>query len=155
MNTRNMIIGIVVIAIILLGVFLFQQRQNITTDTSMTTEDTQAPAAETVTELKKEDTVVGTGEEAKAGDKVQVHYTGTFADGKQFDSSVGRAPFEFTLSAGQVIKGWDLGVEGMKVGGKRKLVIPSSLGYGAAGAGGVIPGGATLYFDVELLKIVK
>jgi FKBP-type peptidyl-prolyl cis-trans isomerase len=97
---------------------------------------------------------VGEGAEAKAGDRVQVHYTGWLEDGTKFDSSVDRGtPFAFPLGAGRVIKGWDEGVAGMKVGGKRKLVIPADLGYGARGAGGVIPPGATLLFEVELLEV--
>jgi FKBP-type peptidyl-prolyl cis-trans isomerase len=97
---------------------------------------------------------VGTGATAEAGQTVTVHYTGWLEDGKKFDSSVDRGqPFSFPLGAGRVIKGWDEGVKGMKVGGKRKLTIPSKLGYGAQGAGGVIPPHATLIFDVELLGL--
>ena len=104
--------------------------------------------------LQYEDLAEGTGEAAKAGDSVQVHYTGWLTDGTKFDSSLDRgSPFSFRLGAGRVIKGWDEGVAGMKVGGKRKLQIPPQLGYGARGAGGVIPPNAELIFEVELLGI--
>lgn len=100
------------------------------------------------------DLVAGTGSEAQKGQRVKVHYTGWLKDGRKFDSSVDRGqPFEFPLGAGRVIKGWDEGVAGMKVGGKRKLVIPPALGYGERGAGGVIPPNAELTFEVELLGI--
>jgi FKBP-type peptidyl-prolyl cis-trans isomerase len=107
-----------------------------------------------MSELNIEEMQAGTGDEATAGKKVSVHYTGWLTDGTKFDSSLDRGrPFEFSLGAGQVIKGWDQGVAGMKVGGKRKLTIPPDLGYGDRGAGGVIPPGATLVFEVELLGV--
>ncbi len=108
----------------------------------------------TATGLQYEVLTQGNGATAKAGDNVSVHYTGWLMDGKKFDSSVDRGqPFSFNLGAGQVIKGWDDGVSGMKVGEKRVLIIPPEMGYGSRGAGGVIPPNATLKFEVELLKI--
>src|SRR5260221_13940262 len=104
--------------------------------------------------LKYLDIQPGTGAVAQPGQNAKVHYTGWLTSGQKFDSSVDRHdPFEFTLGAGQVIKGWDEGVAGMRVGGKRKLVIPPALGYGARGAGGVIPPDSELIFEVELLGV--
>ncbi len=104
--------------------------------------------------LKYEDTIQGDGDVAEAGQNVSVHYTGWLTTGSKFDSSVDRnEPFSFVLGRGMVIRGWDEGVQGMQVGGKRKLTIPPHLGYGAAGASGVIPPNATLIFDVELLAV--
>lgn len=112
----------------------------------------------TTSGLQYEDTTVGEGAEATKGQNVSVHYTGWLYNngeqGAKFDSSRDRNdPFEFSLGAGMVIKGWDEGVQGMKIGGQRTLIIPAALGYGARGAGGVIPPNATLKFDVELLKV--
>jgi FKBP-type peptidyl-prolyl cis-trans isomerase len=107
----------------------------------------------TISGLQYEILKAGTGAEAKAGQMVSVHYVGTLTDGKKFDSSRDRGePFQFKLGAGQVIKGWDEGVAGMKAGELRKLTIPASIGYGARGAGGVIPPNATLIFEVELIS---
>ena len=107
-----------------------------------------------VTEMKIEDIKVGTGAVAEVDKNVSVHYTGWLTNGKKFDSSKDRGePFTFPLGGGRVIKGWDQGVAGMKVGGVRKLTIPPSLGYGPRGAGGVIPPNATLVFEVELLGV--
>jgi FKBP-type peptidyl-prolyl cis-trans isomerase FkpA len=119
-------------------------------------EPTKDTAKEIVTPsgLKYTDLKTGTGAEARSGNVVEVHYTGWLLDGTKFDSSRDHnQPFRFKLGAGQVIRGWDEGVAGMKVGGKRKLIIPAELGYGRQGAGGVIPPGATLVFEVELLGV--
>jgi FKBP-type peptidyl-prolyl cis-trans isomerase FkpA len=130
--------------------------------TSATSSQQEKTAMSTnITELTKIDQVIGDGREAEAGLNVTVHYTGWLYDpskpegrGKKFDSSVDRGdPFNFFLGGGQVIRGWDEGVVGMKIGGKRTLLIPSEYGYGARGAGGVIPPNASLVFDVELLGV--
>lgn len=132
------------------------------TATQTTTQENPAmTTSNSVTELQKIDTLPGTGREAEAGFNVTVHYTGWLYDeaapghkGKKFDSSVDRKePFKFDLGAGQVIQGWDQGFAGMKIGGKRTLIIPAEMGYGARGAGGAIPPNATLIFDVELLDV--
>jgi FKBP-type peptidyl-prolyl cis-trans isomerase len=108
----------------------------------------------TASGLVIEELLVGEGAEARSGQTVSVHYTGWLTDGKKFDSSKDRKqPFDFPLGGGRVIAGWDEGVAGMKIGGRRKLTIPPALGYGARGAGGVIPPNATLVFEVELLAL--
>ena len=115
------------------------------------------PAASTsnVPKVTTQDTVVGSGDEALTGESVVVNYTGRFADGTVFDSSLTRGePFQFVLGSGQVIKGWDQGIVGMRVGGKRTISVPPELGYGANDYG-PIPGNSTLFFDIELLKVVK
>lgn len=107
-------------------------------------------------ELQIEDIVAGKGKEAAIGKLAQVHYIGTLLDGTKFDSSLDRGePFQFVLGAGQVIQGWDQGVAGMKVGGKRKLTIPPELGYGVQGVPGTIPPNSTLVFEVELLDVIE
>lgn len=108
-----------------------------------------------VTQLKIQDLRPGTGAVAQAGDNLSMNYKGSLLNGEVFDQSYGRAPFDFELGAGSVIKGWDQGIVGMKEGGKRKLTIPASLGYGEQGSPPKIPGGATLVFEVELLKVSK
>ncbi|MEO6118159.1 MAG: FKBP-type peptidyl-prolyl cis-trans isomerase [Methylotenera sp.] len=129
--------------------------------TSSASTQEKAAMTQNITELQKIDTQVGTGREAEPGFNVTVHYTGWLFDptaegnkGKKFDSSLDRnQPFNFFLGGGQVIQGWDEGFAGMKIGGKRTLVIPSEMGYGARGAGGAIPPNAALIFDVELLDV--
>lgn len=142
----------------ILGLSACQAESN-GTDTN-TTKEVKAMTAK-ITELQKIDTQVGTGREAEPGFNVTVHYTGWLYDasaengkGKKFDSSLDRnQPFNFFLGGGQVIQGWDEGFAGMKIGGKRTLIIPSEMGYGARGAGGAIPPNADLIFDVELLDV--
>lgn len=117
-------------------------------------EGSEGASSEAVTELQIVDITEGDGDEASSGMSVTVHYKGKLIDGAQFDSSYDRGqPFTFNLGAGQVIKGWDQGVKGMKVGGKRKLIIPAHLGYGDRGAGNLIPPNSTLEFEVELLSV--
>lgn len=121
----------------------------------MSKPDVQIPEGSPPEQLVVEDVVVGEGEEARAGQQVSVHYVGVaWSTGKQFDASWDRGDtFEFGLGAGQVISGWDQGVQGMRVGGRRRLTIPPQLGYGSRGAGGVIKGGETLVFVVDLLGV--
>ena len=130
--------------------------ETVSQTTTESTTPSDSPA--TTTEVKGDkleitELTVGTGAVAEPGNQVTVHYTGTLADGSVFDSSVGKQPFTFNLGARDVIAGWEEGVPGMKVGGKRKLVIPPELAYGASGAGGVIPPNATLTFEIELLGV--
>jgi FKBP-type peptidyl-prolyl cis-trans isomerase len=148
---KNALVAIAVVSIAALSACTKKSAEttSATTETSATTDATKAES-----DLKIENVKEGTGAEAVNGKQVSVHYTGTLTDGKKFDSSVDRGqPFKFVLGTGQVIRGWDLGVAGMKVGGKRKLTIPPQLGYGERGAGGVIPPNATLLFEVELLEV--
>lgn len=168
-------IGIIIVALITAGWLIYIERApeagevkgvqvtatttSPTTDTTNTTNNTAKTMTteQNVTELQVTDEVVGTGTVAKAGDSVTVQYVGALTNGTVFDASRkhGDQGFTFNLGAGQVIKGWDMGVAGMKVGGKRKLVIPASLAYGNQAVGGVIPANSTLVFEVELVKVGK
>ncbi|MFH1192718.1 MAG: FKBP-type peptidyl-prolyl cis-trans isomerase [Candidatus Jorgensenbacteria bacterium] len=149
MNNKTIIFALVAVAVIAGVYFLFGGNKNMNTQNGTPGNEITLPGG-----LKINDLVTGAGAEAKAGQTVTVNYAGTLADGTKFDSSYDRGtPFSFLLGAGQVIEGWDEGVAGMKVGGKRLLIIPPELGYGSAGAGGVIPPNATLTFDVELLAV--
>jgi FKBP-type peptidyl-prolyl cis-trans isomerase len=149
MNTRVWVVQVALLLSLSSG--------SIAADNQEIKKETKNMAEQTVTTesgLTYLDMTVGTGRLAELGDTASVHYTGWLADGKKFDSSIDRKePFSFRLGAGQVIKGWDEGVMGMKIGGKRKLTIPPQLGYGERVAGGVIPPNATLTFDVELLDL--
>lgn len=162
MTNQNMKIFIAVAIIILITAAYFllsyssknQAPKDETLKNQITENKIPAPAKTEVKELQITDIVVGTGTEAKNGDMVKVHYTGTFESGEKFDSSRDRGtPIEFQLGSGMVIKGWDTGIEGMKVGGKRKLKIPGNLAYGEQGRPGHIPPNATLLFDVELVGV--
>lgn len=168
MSYRFIILGLVVLAVVAYAVTACAKKEQETQSSTPApaavaslvagTPAAAVPAASNVVTsasgLKYEVLREGNGPVAKAGQTVSVHYTGWLTDGTKFDSSVDRGqPFSFALGAGQVIKGWDEGVAGMKVGEKRKLTIPSDLGYGQRGAGNVIPPNATLVFDVELLGI--
>jgi len=140
---------IIAVTVAILGLMICAWAQTAKTadgPTKVTGDPVKTPSG-----LEYWDIKAGTGAEAKPGHKVKVDYTGWLTNGKKFDSSVGKAPFEFTLGAGQVIKGWDEGVAGMKVGGKRQLKIPSNLAYGQKGYPGVIPPDSTLILDVQLV----
>jgi len=155
-NYKNiLVVAGVLIAVVFGFVLLLGNQNEEQSETEIINKtETISEGGEAVEELKIEDLLIGEGAEAKSGNTVSVHYTGTLTDGTKFDSSLDRGdPFEFNLGAGQVIAGWDQGVVGMKVGGKRKLTIPSELGYGERGAGASIPPNATLVFEIELLEV--
>ncbi len=149
--SKPLITGIpIAIAVVVVGFFFLS---NFISSFNTNTQVTQTPvASSTPADLVIQDTVVGTGAAAAAGNIVTVNYTGKLQDGTVFDTSIGKAPFIFHLGAGEVIPGWDQGLVGMKVGGKRTLIIPPNLGYGPHGYG-PIPPNATLTFDVELLRV--
>jgi FKBP-type peptidyl-prolyl cis-trans isomerase len=155
MQYRYIALGLVILAgvVILVSACAKKEAQN-QTAAAAPASVAAMPEVTTASGLKYQILKAGNGAEAKPGQRVSVHYTGWLTNGTKFDSSVDRGqPFQFALGAGQVIRGWDEGVSGMKIGEKRKLTIPSELGYGAAGAGAVIPPNATLVFEVELLGV--
>lgn len=150
MMKKKILIGIVVLIAIGIIYTLTSGRKEENMSQTQNPNTQASPSAE----LKIEDLKEGTGSAVQAGDNITINYKGTLLDGTKFDSSYDRnEPFQTQIGVGQVIKGWDEGIIGMKVGGKRKLTIPSDLGYGERGAGGVIPPNATLIFDLELLEI--
>lgn len=156
---KKTVIIVLTIILIVLAFYFLSKKNNELVEKEESLASVSAPlqikSIQNINGMKVETLKQGSGEESKNGDTVTVHYTGTLEDGTKFDSSVDRnQPFSFTLGAGQVIKGWDLGVLGMKIGEKRKLTIPSDLGYGSTGTpGGPIPPNATLIFEVKLLGI--
>ena len=145
---------IVILLIIAFAIFLLVKPRDIMAPDDGKNTEQNSSQIQKMDEVKIEVLQEGTGEVSKTGDTLTVHYTGTLENGTKFDSSVDRGtPFSFTLGQNRVIQGWEIGMLNMKVGEKRRLTIPSSLGYGSSGAGGVIPPNATLIFEVELLKI--
>jgi len=159
--SKKAVIILIILLVVVIAIYFLMQNNNVpsTSTASLPNANQNQQMEQTslnfdIQGMKVEIVQQGTGEEAKAGDTVSVHYTGTLLDGTKFDSSVDRGePFSFTLGQNRVIQGWELGVAGMKVGEKRKLTIPPELAYGSQAVGGVIPANSTLQFDVELLKI--
>lgn len=147
------IIGGGIIILVIAGLFFFLQNDSSENNSTQIQETTMSKTSTDSGKLQIEEIKVGTGAAVTSGDTVVMHYSGTLENGEKFDSSYDRGqPFETRIGVGQVIEGWDMGVPGMKIGGKRKLVIPSALGYGERGVG-PIPPNATLIFEVELLDI--
>jgi FKBP-type peptidyl-prolyl cis-trans isomerase FkpA len=157
MNLKYVSIGGAWLVVVIGAIFVFNTSKSDPAIQPLTSTTKSTKKSMTITQLGIEDTVTGTGDEAKTGDSVTVHYIGTLMDGTMFDASRnhGTQGFTFKLGAGQVIKGWDVGVAGMKVGGKRTLTIPSDMAYGNRAVGGVIPANSSLIFEVELLKVGK
>ena len=155
-KTYLTIILVIILIIIIAGIYIFSQKNKMSEPQNQN-QNQQIQSTSNIKDIqgmKVEILKEGTGEPAKSGDTVSVHYVGTLENGTKFDSSIDRGePFSFTLGENRVIQGWELGVLGMKVGEKRKLIIPSNLAYGNQAVGGVIPANATLVFEVELLKI--
>jgi len=158
--SKKLVISIIILIVVIVGIyFIAQNNKNSGAALSQSLAQEQQkseanPTSYDIQGMKIEVLKEGSGEAAKSGDLVTVNYVGTLTNGTKFDSSLDRnQPFQFTLGQNRVIQGWELGVAGMKVGEKRKLTIPPKLGYGAQGAGGVIPPNATLIFEVDLLKI--
>lgn len=148
-------VGTILVKVLRVDVKVENEKESVLPVATTKSQTPETKTMEPVTELIKDDTLIGSGQEVKNGDKAVVHYNGTLLNGTKFDSSYDRgAPFQFTLGAGEVIAGWDQGVLGMKVGGKRKLVIPANLGYGPVPMGS-IPANSTLVFEVELVDIEK
>jgi FKBP-type peptidyl-prolyl cis-trans isomerase len=149
MKTITIIISVIILILIAVGIYFLATPKAETNQKASTSYDIQGMKVEILNQ--------GSGVAAKSGDVVTVNYTGTLTDGTKFDSSLnpGRTPFQFTLGQNSVIQGWELGVAGMKVGEKRKLTIPSELGYGTSGAGGLIPPNATLIFEIDMISINK
>ena len=156
MNKKVLILIIVVVAIIIIGIYFFmnQKNPNLSESTASVSGSLQPISTTDIQGMKVETLKEGTGDGAKVGDNIVVNYVGTLLDGTKFDSSIDRnQPFPYTLGQNQVIKGWELGLLGMKVGEKRKLTIPSELAYGDDGRPPVIPAKATLVFEIDMLSI--
>lgn len=153
MEVKNIVLVIIILLVIFAAFFFLMQPKELMAPNEAKNIHQASLTQQKMETLKVEVLKEGEGEVSKVGDTLTVDYTGTLTDGTKFDSSIGRAPFSFTLGENRVIQGWEQGMLNMKVGEKRKLTIPSDLAYGSRGAGGLIPPNATLIFEVDLLKI--